>query len=215
MKRYVILLCILCLLFGGCSGKSVEEKLRAFYPEATITVNEEGFFEVETPIDVEQYDRVIYGGAAQGHKPVKSLAALQKKYDASHYILVKGHRVGGVTLRAQFDNEGLNYGSESTFEIAVTQVCHATREVSDKITIARFGYCILPHGKERVLYMGREPLPVENEEYFFLLSPLGDDTYSHLNPLASDLKIDEALLTAKELSDAQKLTKDLMKNYLQ
>ncbi len=219
MKKFVASLCLICLLLcSGCAEKSVEEKLRDFYPDATLTVDEEGFWIVKTPIDVSDYERVIYDGASQGHKPVKSLAALRKNYDSNHYVLVKGYRTGGVQMWATFDEEGLNYGSGCCFTVKVTGVFHGNEEEIPEEIYVRGGGVILPHGEQRVLYDSRVPLPEENEEYFFILSQvmIREDLplFSYFNPLAADLKIDEGLLNAKELTDAQKLTADLMREYL-
>lgn len=213
MKRWIAFLCITALLLGGCSEKSVEQKLREFYPEATITVDEDGLFAVSTPIDVEDYDRVIYCSMSQNYKPVNSLKKLQKNYDSSHYILVRGYRSGGLTQNVRFSSEGQSHDGGSTFDVVVSEVYHAGQEIPSKITI-RYGSVILPHGKERVLYADRVPLPEENEEYFFLLNTSGVGQYAYLNDLAADLKIDEALYEAKDLTDEQKLTLDMMKSYL-
>ncbi len=216
MKRWIALLCIGCLLMGGCSEKSVEQKLRDFYPEGTITMNEEGFYVVDTPIDVEDYDRVIYCSMSQNYKPITSLKKLQKNYDSSHYILVRGYRSSDVSQIANFEPNGLSNGAEGRFTVTVTEIYHSNGAIPEKITLLE-GDVILPHGKERVLYAGRVPLPEEKEEYFFILSYVSRPEgicYSYYNQLAADLKIDEALYEAKDLTDEQKLTLDLMKAYL-
>ena len=242
MKQWILLLCIFCLLLGGCKNTvqpatpsagqeqteqapaplpDIEKRLQEFYPEGEIrkiTEGEDTFWEVICETDLKNYDRIQYGGTAEGYKYVSSLEAL-RKIDSKHYCIVKGYRVGTPRQRVRFTESGAVNMRGTSFTVRVTGVYHKTdEEIADEIVISGSGYMLLPHGKERVLHKGQLELPKENEEYFFVLNKTadmnGNPVYHYYNPLISDLRIDEGLKNEKNLTPAQKLTWEMMEEFL-
>lgn len=234
MKRYIAFLCIFCLLLSGCAAKEstpseeesfeviplsdIEQRLEKIYPNATIERVEADYgemvMEVTCATDLENYDKEQSGGIAEGHKYISSLEQLRKN-DERHYCIVRGYRVGPPMQHVRFRLNGDISLRETYFTVKVTQICHQTdEEIGEEITVSGTGVILLPHGEQRVLHRSLPVLPEENTEYFFVLDQVSGGWFHYYNPLASDLRIDENLKSAEKLTQAQKLTRDLMEEYL-